>query len=98
MADKYGTYGSGRVEGGAKSSHHYASKWGHFRLAHSLEVDGQQHYAVDGRPDPSTYARTVQADRDLRLAGYEVYRFAGVELQRVNALEVLTDFFTRLME
>lgn len=36
MADKYGTYGSGRVEGGAKSSHHYASKWGHFRLAHSL--------------------------------------------------------------
>lgn len=63
-----------------------------------LEVDGQQHYAVDGRPDPSTYARTVQADRDLRLAGYEVYRFAGVELQRANALEVLTDFFTRLMD
>ena len=46
-----------------------------------LEVDGVQHYAdADGRASPARYAEMVSADRELRLAGYEVYRFGGHEI------------------
>lgn len=44
-----------------------------------VEVDGKQHYSDGDRPSPKVYARTVEGDRRLRLAGYEVYRFAGYE-------------------
>ena len=40
-----------------------------------VEVDGSQHFAEDGKPSLARYADMVAADRDLRLAGYEVYRF-----------------------
>ncbi|MFF1657752.1 hypothetical protein [Streptomyces sp. NPDC058255] len=42
-----------------------------------LEVDGSQHYTRDrGRtPDTGKYADMVAADRDLKLRGYEVFRF-----------------------
>jgi hypothetical protein len=67
-----------------------------------LEVDGQQHYSTGltgtAKPSPSEYARTVRGDRQLRLAGYEVYRFGGHELQdETYATDVLEDFFTRLI-
>ena len=42
-----------------------------------VEVDGSQHFAEDGKPSLARYADMVAADRDLRLAGYEVYRFAA---------------------
>ena len=45
-----------------------------------IEVDGKQHYSDGDRSSPSKYAEMVQADRDLRLLGYEVYRFGGAEL------------------
>lgn len=47
-----------------------------------VEVDGMQHYATkDGRACSSRYTDTVRADRQLRLAGYEVYRFSTAELE-----------------
>lgn len=63
-----------------------------------LEVDGQQHYAdEDGRASPSRYAEMVALDRDLRLFGYEVYRFGGAELSSDSAADVLVaDFVSRL--
>ncbi len=66
-----------------------------------LELDGQQHYStgteLGARPSPEEYARTVRADRQLRLAGYEVYRFGGYELRDDVATTALVDgFFTRL--
>lgn len=65
-----------------------------------LEVDGQQHYSegdsASARPSPSVYAMTVQADRELRLAGYEVYRFGGHELQDDRAARVVSEFFSAL--
>lgn len=66
-----------------------------------LEIDGHQHYSIgegdDARPSPSTYAKTVRADRHLRLAGYEVYRFGGHELYTKEAAEcVVKEFFTKL--
>jgi hypothetical protein len=55
-----------------------------------IEVDGKQHYAhADGRADPVAYGRMVAADRELRLAGYEVYRFGGVELERCSEAELV---------
>src|SRR5215218_9307571 len=45
-----------------------------------LELDGKQHYArEDGTADPARYAEMVREDRRLRLQGYEVYRFGGLE-------------------
>jgi hypothetical protein len=59
-----------------------------------LEVDGIQHYRdEEGRPSPSKYAEMVRGDRDLRLAGYEVYRFGGVELMDIEATRALLEPF-----
>ncbi|MFM9700685.1 AbiJ-related protein [Streptomyces europaeiscabiei] len=56
-----------------------------------LEVDGSQHYTRDhGRtPDTAKYADTVAADRDLKLRGYEVFRFGHDELKRLDAAQDL---------
>lgn len=78
-----------------------------------IEVDGRHHY---GAPDPRTadqyiasaqrYAEMAQEDRQLRLMGYEVYRFGGYEFvdvdmeQRVvgpNSKRSVTEFFDRLL-
>jgi very-short-patch-repair endonuclease len=65
-----------------------------------LEVDGQQHYATsmeaDARPSPRIYAETAQSDRELRLAGYEVYRFGGHELSEARGTETARAFFEGL--
>ena len=50
---------------------------GHVRIV--IEVDGQQHYADDGRASPVRYGKMVEEDRRLRLKGYELYRFGGAE-------------------
>lgn len=62
-----------------------------------IEVDGKQHYAADdGTADPARYAGMVAADRELRLGGYEVYRFGGHEFT-LSGLEANFDrFFTAL--
>ena len=62
-----------------------------------LEVDGQQHYAVEGKSTPDAHARTMQGDRDLRLKGYEVYRFGASELPP-NCDTTLRTSFDRLVD
>ena len=59
-----------------------------------LEIDGVQHYADrEGRACPERYAEMVAADRELRLAGYEVYRFGGYEItNRSHASGILDNF------
>jgi very-short-patch-repair endonuclease len=56
-----------------------------------LEVDGSQHYTRDrGRtPDTGKYADMVAADRDLKLRGYEVFRFGHDELKHLDAAQAL---------
>jgi very-short-patch-repair endonuclease len=63
-----------------------------------IEVDGQQHYSHDGEPAPHLYADMMIADRDLRLLGYEVYRFGGHEFGQKNSDDSLDAFFRRLFE
>jgi very-short-patch-repair endonuclease len=65
-----------------------------------IEVDGKHHYADGGgRANPSLYAAMVAADRDLRLAGYEVYRFGAAELaDDIISQAVLKTFFLALFK
>ncbi|RSE35119.1 hypothetical protein [Acinetobacter junii] len=70
-----------------------------------IEIDGKHHYArEDGRADTKRYAEMVKVDRDLRLRGYEVYRFGGAEFYNDqntpedNAVSVVKDFFTALFK
>ena len=63
-----------------------------------LEVDGAQHFSSpDGRADASKYAASVRGDRDLKLSGYEVFRFGATELQdRDRGRALLQQFFADL--
>jgi very-short-patch-repair endonuclease len=65
-----------------------------------LEVDGASHYTTpDGRPDAATYANGVREDRELKLRGYEVFRFGAAELQdREQAQTLLQEFFAELFQ
>ncbi len=64
-----------------------------------LEVDGKHHYADDsGRASPATYSRTMQSDRDLKLAGYEVFRFGTKELSTDGWEDRLNAFFKALFK
>jgi very-short-patch-repair endonuclease len=71
-----------------------------------IECDGVQHFADDQvQPnkrrfaDPRRYAEMVAEDRELRLVGYEVYRFGGVELiDNPDTARRLDDFFDRLAD
>ena len=62
-----------------------------------LEVDGKTHYAeTSGEASPKRYAEMVSGDRDLRLAGYDVYRFGALELTGEEGTKRAEDFFRRL--
>lgn len=64
-----------------------------------IEVDGRHHYANDaGHEDPVRYAEMVKADRELRLAGYEVFRFGAAELDGTKGAERVSSFFSELFE
>ena len=64
-----------------------------------FELDGQQHYSLNGKAEPSLYAEMVKDDRTLRLKGYEVYRFGGYEfLNEAGAKRMIHDFFDKLFE
>jgi len=76
-----------------------------------IEADGVQHYADEHRTaqpgqDSRTfqvanrekYAEMVAEDRRLRLRGYQLYRFGGLELTRDGAPRVVADFFEELFK
>lgn len=61
-----------------------------------IEVDGKHHFSENDLPSLKVYAGMVSADRELRLAGYEVYRFGANELVGDGAEARITDFFDKL--
>jgi very-short-patch-repair endonuclease len=61
-----------------------------------IEVDGSQHFSRDHEPSLELYAQMVSADRELRLAGYEVYRFGANELVGSRSPRVIEGFFDAL--
>ena len=64
-----------------------------------IEVDGKHHYAnTAGNADVQRYAQMVRADRELKLAGYEVFRFGAAELQAPTAKADVKAFFEALFK
>ena len=67
-----------------------------------IEVDGVQHYSEKADDvnvaSPELYSDMVSADRELRLRGYELYRFGGYELTYGNTEELVINFFTNLIQ
>ena len=63
-----------------------------------IEVDGKQHYADGDHASPARYAEMVSADRDLKLTGYEIFRFGGAELDGEAGEARVVAFFQRLFE
>lgn len=75
-----------------------------------IELDGSQHYSeepvsISGYQypvrfaSPTKYASMVAAQRDMTLAGYEVYRFGGSEFSPAEQAEiVIKRFFQDLFE
>ena len=64
-----------------------------------IEVDGKHHYADSaGTADVQRYAQMVRADRELKLAGYEVFRFGAAELQAPTAKADVKVFFEALFK
>lgn len=61
-----------------------------------IEVDGKHHFSENDHPSLKIYADMVSADRELRLAGYEVYRFGANELVGDGAESRIADFFEKL--
>ena len=61
-----------------------------------VEVDGQQHYADNGKASPTRYAKMAAGDRDLKLSRYEVFRFGATELQTTTAAADVKAFFEAL--
>lgn len=63
-----------------------------------LEVDGQHHYSYSSRdrPAPQRYAELVKSDRELKLCGYDVYRFGATELCGPMGKQLVSSFFDDL--
>ena len=63
-----------------------------------FEIDGKEHYSKDEKPSPQLYSEMVKSDRDLKLKGYDVYRFGGHELCDKNAGRTICTFFDKFFE
>ena len=63
-----------------------------------IEIDGKQHYADGETASPQRYATMVAEDRNLRLLGYEVYRFGGYELSVGEPRAIVEPFLNRLIK
>jgi very-short-patch-repair endonuclease len=64
-----------------------------------IEVDGKHHYADEaGRADVVRYAQMAAADRELKLAGYQIFRFGAHELLGDSASAAVKTFFEALFK
>ncbi len=60
-----------------------------------IELDGEQHYSDYKVPSPKKYAEMAKYDRQMKLLGYDVYRFGGYEFIEPNYESKLHDFFEK---
>jgi hypothetical protein len=67
-----------------------SNNWSH------SDGDDRQHYAEkNGRANTGRYAEMVREDLSLRLAGYDIYRFGGKELEDEQVGSELVRQFTK---
>ena len=58
-----------------------------------IEIDGKQHYSEGNTSSPRLYSEMVSSDRELKLRGYDIYRFGGYELTIGDNTEKLIEDF-----
>jgi hypothetical protein len=65
-----------------------------------IEIDGKHHYSDNnGQSNPQKYSEMMEADRQLKLLGYDLYRFGGYELLKsTKPDELIEDFFVSLFK
>lgn len=71
-----------------------------------IEIDGKQHYADGDKASPKLYSEMVEAQREMSLLGYDVYRFGGYEFYMADkddtikqaVLDKIKQFFMRLFK
>src|SRR5260221_46020 len=63
-----------------------------------IEIDGKHHYADGDTASPQRYATMVAEDRNLRLLGYEVYRFGGFEPTQGDPGAIVEPLLNRLFQ
>jgi very-short-patch-repair endonuclease len=69
------------------------------RIRIVFEIDGKHHFAEGELASPTRYAAMVRADRELRLRGYEVFRFGATELLDKHVAQSVTkEFFQQLFD
>lgn len=62
-----------------------------------IEIDGKQHYSKEEKAEPMLYATMVKDDRNLKLYGYDVYRFGRYEfVNRNDAVNMIKSFVEAL--
>lgn len=62
-----------------------------------IEIDGQQHYSENKAASPKLYSAMVKDDRNLKLYGYDVYRFGGYEFIDIeNPQQMIKEFIGAL--
>lgn len=63
-----------------------------------IEVDGKHHYATDeGAAGAVRYSSMAAEDRNLKLTGYEVFRFGAYELLQPNCEKLLAAFWDDIL-
>lgn len=64
-----------------------------------IEIDGKQHYSENDKANPGLYAKMVKDDRELKLYGYDVYRFGGYEfLEDQQPSKMIKSFIDNLFK
>lgn len=63
-----------------------------------IEIDGKQHYSNGDVSSPKLYSEMVSEDRELKLRGYEIFRFGGYELTTKNPSILIEKFIEQLFE
>lgn len=63
-----------------------------------IEIDGKHHYSKGDISSPKLYSEMVSEDRDLKLRGYDIYRFGGYELNTNSSAILIEEFFDKLFD
>lgn len=64
-----------------------------------IELDGEQHYSDDKKvASPKKYADLVKYDREMKLLGYDVFRFGGYEFVEQEIDNKIVDFFEKILK
>lgn len=63
-----------------------------------IEIDGKHHYSEGNTSSPRLYSEMVSEDRELKLRGYDIFRFGGYELGTNSSNILIEEFIDKLFD